>query len=154
MALSLCLSFFLSHSNPWTHTHTPKAWTWPHSSGYRERTESGIVGPIRLILFPKSLYWADQAWFSRLLGCLFLHRCIRRKTCVGDVRATRVGERRLLNINHTTEQANCPKTVECTKTRLERQNINGTSHWGQRIYSMSGLQIFSGNWVKTFLFSY
>lgn len=102
-------SFFLTQS--YEHTHAPKTRTWPHSSGYREKTESSIVGPIHLILFPKSLYWADQARFSRLVvGCLLLHRCIRRKTCVVDVSATRVKERRLQNINHTKEQ---PAAVKC-----------------------------------------
>lgn len=68
------------------HKHAPEAWTWPRSSGCRERTEGNIVCPIHLILFPKSLYWTDQARFSRLLvGCLLLPRCIRRKTRVGDV---------------------------------------------------------------------
>lgn len=87
------LSFFLSRS--------VKPELGPTAQAI-ERTQSSIVGPIHLILLPKSLYYADEAWFSRLLvGCLRLHRCIRRKTCVGDVNDSQVRDGKMANFQIT-----------------------------------------------------
>lgn len=74
------------------YTHTPTA----QAIGREQR--GALFAPIHLILFLKSLYWADQARFSRLVvGCL--HRCIRgKKVCWW-----RTGQ--LPNINHTEELA-------------------------------------------------
>lgn len=113
MALSLCLNLFL--------THSVKPELGPTAQAI-ERTEGSIVWPIHLILFPKSLYCADQVWFSRLLvGCLRLHRYIRRKTCVGDVSTTRVRGRK--------KRPNAEKNNRLIGWVYKRLNVQKSAWW-------------------------